>query len=109
MSGWKPCLIALGLLVSLGAPAEAQGVVPGGWSPQFGFQSFGGPAAAGYLGYGYGAAMPGYSPYGSGVMGPYLPAGRPSYNYYSPSSQSVMAIDPLIGAIRRSTGRRGSR
>jgi len=116
MFGWKTRLMALALVAwfagASSTPAEAQGVVPGGWSSAVGFQSFVGPGVAGtggYLGYGYGVTVPGYAPYGGGLVGPYGPAVRPSYNYYTPSSQTVNAVDPLIGAIRRNTGRKTSR
>jgi hypothetical protein len=112
MSGWKPCLIALALSTWLAAAAAAQGVVPGGWSPQFSYQTFAGPGAVaggGYLGYGYGIPGAGFSPYGAGNFNPYGPAMRPSNNFYTPSSRAVNAVDPLIGAIRRSTRPKGGR
>jgi hypothetical protein len=116
MSAWKPCLIALGLGAWLGTSAAAQGVVPGGWSPQFTYQSFVGPGAVGfgfggtYPGFGYGTTLPGLSPYNGVVQSPYNPALAPSfYNSYRPSSQAVNAVDPLIGAIRQSTRRKSGR
>jgi hypothetical protein len=116
MFGWKPCLIALAPLAWLGTAAEAQGIVPGGWSPQFSYQTFAAPGAVGfgviggaYPGYGYGVSLPGYSPYGVGGAGPFRTPAPPPYNYLTPSSQAVNAVDPLIGAIRRSTRRKGSR
>jgi hypothetical protein len=116
MSIGKPSLIALAVLACLGTAAQAQGVgfVPGGWSPQVGFQSFAGPGVAGFgagvgygygYGYGYGSPVAGYGVTLPGLS-PNVPgaATRPSYNYYTPSSQATVAVDPLIGAIRKSTG-----
>jgi hypothetical protein len=112
MSGWKPCLIALASSTWLGTTAPAQGVVPGGWAPQFSYQTFAAPGAVGggYLG-GYGPGIPGagFSPYGMGGYAPYGPVARPSYPYDTPSSQAVNAINPLIGTIRRSTRPKGGR
>jgi hypothetical protein len=112
MSGWKPCLIALTLSTWLGTTAAAQGVVPGGWSPEFSYQTFTAPGAVGggYLG-GSGPGIPGagFTPYGMGGYVPYSPAVRPSFNSYTPSSRAVNAIDPLINTIRRSTRPKGGR
>jgi hypothetical protein len=116
MAAWKPYLIALALGLLLGSGAEAQGVVPGGWAPQFGYQAFVGPGVAGFgvgavsPGYGYGTTFPGLSPYyPAGGLTPYYRPGIGAVNAYTPSSQTVNAIDPLIGAIRQSTRRRGAR
>jgi hypothetical protein len=117
MSGWKPCLLALGLSAGLGTAAAAQGVVPGGWAPQFSYQTFAAPGGVGggYVGYGYGMGYgnvpnaAGFAPYGYGAAGfaPYRAGSNPPIYRYTPSSQAVNAVDPLIGAIRRSTGRKG--
>jgi hypothetical protein len=121
MSAWKPCLLALGIGVCLGGAAEAQGIVPGGWAPQFGFQSFAAPGVAGfgvsgvYPGYGYGATFPGLSPYyGSGGLNPYYRPGSGmgvAGSIYSPSAQTANGLVPLAGVIRQSTStrRRGGR
>jgi hypothetical protein len=125
MSAWKPCLIALGLGLSLGSAAEvqAQGVVPGGWAPQFGFQSFAGPGVAGFgvsgvypgYGYGYGATFPGLTPYYSaGGLNPYYRPGAGAGvagSLSNPSGQTTSGMAPLVGAIRQSTAprRRGGR
>jgi len=120
MSSWKPCLVALALGAWLGAwlgaRAEAQGIVPGGWAPQFTYQSFVGPGAAGfgvsggYPSYGYGATLPGLTPYyGTGGLAPYQPGQGPPVYVYTPAAQTVNAVDPLIGAIRQTTRRKGSR
>jgi hypothetical protein len=116
MSSWKPGLVALALGALLGTPAAAQGVVPGGWAPQFMYQSFVGPGAAGfgvsgtYPGYGYGATLPGLTPYyGTGSLSPYQPGRGTPVQVYTPAAQTVNAVDPLIGTIRQTTRRKGSR
>jgi hypothetical protein len=119
MLTWKPCLIALGLGLWFGNAAGAQGFVPGGWAPQFGYQAFVGPGVAGfgvsgvYPGFGYGATLPGLTPYyGTGGLTPYYRPGMgpgPAVNLPAPSSRTVNAINPLIGAIRQTTRRKGSR
>jgi hypothetical protein len=116
MTAWKPCLVALGLGLWLGsaAKAQAQGVVPGGWAPQFGFQTFAGPGVAGfgvngvYPGYSYGATFPGLTPYyGTGALNSYYrPGAGVAGSFYTPSGQTVNAMDPLVGAIRQSTATR---
>jgi hypothetical protein len=123
MSPCKSCLIVLGLGLWLGsaAAAQAQAVVPGGWAPQFGFQTFAGPGVAGFgvsgvypgYGYGYGATFPGLTPYyGTGALNPYYRSGSGVAGGFSnPSGQTANAMVPLVGAIRQSTGtrRRGVR
>jgi hypothetical protein len=116
MSSWKPALVALALGAWLGTPAVAQGVVPGGWAPQFTYQSFSGPPAAGfgvsggYPSYGYGTTLPGITPYyGTGSLSPYQPGQGPTVYVYTPAAQTVNTVDPLIGAIRQTTRRKGSR
>jgi hypothetical protein len=116
MSSWKPCLVALALGAGLGTRAEAQGVVPGGWAPVFTYQSFAAPGAAGfgvaggYPSYGYGTTLPGLTPYyGTGGLAPYQPGQGPSVYVYTPAAQAVNTVDPLIGAIRQTTRRKGSR
>jgi hypothetical protein len=120
-SGWKPCLVAVALSAWLGTAAEAQGVVPGGWSPDFTYQTFVAPGAVGgggYVGYGYGygyggygASGAGFSPYGVGGFAPNGPGIGPSSRaiYSAPSPQVVNGVNPLIGAIRRSTRPKGGR
>src|SRR5438105_1086122 len=113
MTGWKPCLIALALWAWFGTTAaEAQGVVPGGWAPQFGSQTFVAPGAVGgggYFNYGYGVPPAGFSPSGVSGFAPYGPTSRPVNPSFAPSTQTVNAIDPLVGAIRRSSGRKRTR
>jgi hypothetical protein len=116
MTAWNRCLVALGLGLWLAnaTEAQAQGVVPGGWAPQFGFQSFAGPGVAGfgisgvYPGYSYSATFPGLTPYyGTGALSPYYrPGTGVAGSLYAPSGQTVSAVDPLIGAIRQSTATR---
>ena len=123
MSACKPCLIVLGLGLWLGSAAEAQAqaVVPGGWAPQFAFQTFAGPGVAGFgissgytgYGYGYGATFPGLTPYYStgGLTPYYRPDPGVAGSFSNPSGQTANAMAPLVGAIRQSTAtrRRGVR
>jgi hypothetical protein len=123
MSARNPYQIALGLGLWLGSAAEApaQAVVPGGWAPQFGFQSFAGPGVAGFgvsgvypgYGYGYGATFPGLTPYYStGAFSPYYrPGSGVAGSFSNPSGQTANAMVPLVGAVRQSTAtrRRGGR
>jgi hypothetical protein len=119
MSGGKPGLLAVALSAWLGtvaaSTATAQGVVPGGWASEFSYQSFGTPGAgigSGYGGFGYGNPGAGFSPYGMTTgFGPFGPGAgvRPfsPASTYTPSAQTVNAINPLIDTIRRSTRRKG--
>jgi hypothetical protein len=113
-------------------------MVPGGWAPQFGYQSFGGPGLAGGLGYGvggYGGVSPagypafgfaggGISPYGMGVspygmmgvgVSPYGTGMGPAFNggvlpgVTAPMPQTVNGTGPLINAIRQTTRRSARR
>jgi hypothetical protein len=125
MSHIKSSLAALALLGGFATAAQAQGVVPGGWAPQFGYQSFGGagfipgvtygysvptvgPGVAAFGVFPYGGFSPygqGFTPYGGGLGQPVYPAGL-----YGPtaSGYAVNALDGLAGAIRQSVrpGRR---
>jgi hypothetical protein len=116
MPSWKSFAIALIVGTWLAAAAEAQGVVPGGWAPQFTYQSVVGPGvagfgvSAGYPAYGYGTTFPGLTPYyGTGSLSPFRPVPGTSGTLSAPTPQTVNAMDPLIGAIRQSTRRKGSR
>jgi hypothetical protein len=113
MSGWKSGLLALALSTWMGTAASAQQGVPGGWAPQFSYQTFVARGAVGggvYLGYGYGIPGAGFSPYGMGGFGPTGVGVRPAPTYYNtPSSQAVNALNPLINTIRRSTRPKGGR
>jgi hypothetical protein len=114
MSGGKPGLLTLALSAWLGmaaSPTQAQGVVPGGWASEFSYQSLSMPGG-GYGGFGYGTSGARFSPYGmSAGFGPYgADVGVRPFSpaqTYSPSAQTVNAINPLIGTIRRTTRRKG--
>jgi len=115
--------LALLLIVALPTTSRAQGVIPGGWAPQFGYEAFAGPGVAGFgAGVGYTGAMFGYGYSGYGGMYPYgaalgyggypggmgvnvPPAGA---GFMPPADQAVNAMNPLIHSIRRTTkARRG--
>ncbi|HEX8201992.1 MAG TPA: hypothetical protein VF590_16070 [Isosphaeraceae bacterium] len=111
MAGVKRCLM-IGLLAWLGSSARAQGIVPGGWAPQFSYQGPSGPPS-GFVAYdpvgpgGFGPGGPsgfgrftayGYDP----SMAVHPPFGRPALAVPGPSG-TVNATGGLIGAIRRST------
>ncbi len=124
MSGLKSCLATLALLAGIGASALAQGRVQGGWTSQFGDQTFGGPAfVAGTFGYGMpgggfevnlhgvGGVIPfgvGTSPHGLGFA-PFGPdAGRPIhlgplYGGMVRVSQTASGVAPPIVVVRQST------
>ncbi|SIO08041.1 hypothetical protein SAMN05444166_2347 [Singulisphaera sp. GP187] len=131
MFGLKTSLAAFALLGAIGTSAQAQGVVPGGWSAQFGYQPIGGSSfvsgsGSGYGGYGYGAGYggAGYGGYGSYPMGgtsqagfgpaglsQAMPAAQPGFSNsqvlgLSPGMpQTSNGTDPLLGAIHRSVRR----
>ena len=132
MSGGKFGVGAFALFCAWGMAAEgrAQGIVPGGWAPQVGYQTFGttgfgggvsqgfglGASATGFGVGGYGFAAPtygvgygGFNPYSfpQPVYGPRTNRGNSGYN--SGAGQTVSGMDPLIGAIRQSTRRRKGR
>jgi hypothetical protein len=118
MSVRHSCLVAFALVGWFGPSARAQGVVPGGWAPQVGYQAFGGAGAASFGGYGPGALGWGASPFGmgSGYGGGISPFG-PASNLYSggfpgttigldiPPPTTVNAMGPLIGSVRQATRR----
>lgn len=134
MSGLKTSLAAFALLGALSASAEAQGVVPGGWSTHFGYQPLGGSSVATGSGYGTGAGAGaagfggfnsgyGYGGYGSYPMtgaqdrfGPSLTppiatVPQPGYangNFLGLSPgmpQTSINADPLMGLISKSVRR----
>jgi hypothetical protein len=92
-------------------------MVPGGWAPEFGVQSIGGPAiAAGGFGFGgYGGAVTGFgygvspygmgygayggaiAPYGSAVVAPFAPTS--AFGLVGGAPITVNALDPLANAI----------
>jgi len=130
MSRLTPVLAASALVVAVGltASVNAQGVVPGGWAPQVGYQQFSGVSAYGSGGmtavgspYGGGGFVGGFSNFGGGFA-PYVasmpvmtgsPMGLPSYGYNAGvvpvMPQTTIATDPLIGAIRQSVRRSNRR
>ena len=118
-------LLALACVSGMGSSAGAQGIVPGGWGSQFGYQSFGGPGSGGMtFGGGYNYGMPGGAggglPLGAGMPGPFgygvmanpsaLGATRMGFpgnpaTLGMPAQQTMSGMDPLMGAIRQSTRR----
>ncbi|MDR3639278.1 MAG: hypothetical protein P4L84_36090 [Isosphaeraceae bacterium] len=118
-------LVLVGLLP---LSSRAQGMVPGGWEPQFGYQVFVGPGAVGYgasagfgfgqpgaYGYGY-SGYGGISPYGAGFGYPGYYGGGAGFNpmanrvAYTPQpDQAVSAMNPLIQSIRQTTRKRKGR
>ncbi len=117
--------LAFGAILSIPAAAHAQGVVPGGWSSQFGYQAMAGPGAVGFgasAGYGYGFPGYGYGGWGYG-MNPYGTGFGMGYSQgiggmsgfsngvtYGPApAQSVNAMNPLIDSVRQVTKRRRAR
>lgn len=123
MSGGKIGVGIFVLMIGFGFPANAQGIVPGGWAPQFGYQTFGTPGLGG--GFSFGDSMPGYgagaygmagsgissTPFGYGGFipsGPGLNRGNPNvvnYGFNAASGRAVIAVDPLIDSIRQTTRR----
>jgi hypothetical protein len=126
MSGLKTSLAAFALFGALGASAQAQGVVPGGWSTQFGYQPLGsmnfvagsdfGPGSTGFGGVGFG----GYGSYpiggassgfGQSTFPPAPGVPRTGYNNgnflgLSPGMpQTSTSTDPLMGVISKSVRR----
>ena len=114
-------VLALGLVAWLRSPTVAQGVGPGGLSGWGG--GFGGAVAPGYGGYGFGPGVGfgqgfggGAVPHGVGIYpgsNPYYGGGYRSYSYpygigYPGATTPVASVQmsPLMGAIRRTTGRR---
>jgi hypothetical protein len=116
-------LVAFALMAWFGSSARAQGVVPGGWAPQVGYQVFGGAGAVAFGAYGPGALGWGASPFGAGVgygggMSPFGPAstlygpGFPQAGHLgttigvaAPPPSTVNAMAPLIGSVRQATRR----
>ena len=92
MRGLQAMAIGLVLLstLAIGANANAQGIVPGGWTSQVGYQSFQNPS------YGYGSGFGTTS--GAYGYGPNMPFG----NGYSAGGGSLRepAIRPAAGVQR---------
>jgi hypothetical protein len=128
MSGLKTSLAAFALLGVLGASAEAQGVVPGGWSAQFGYQPLGSTNFIAGSDFGPGAGSFGFGGVGFGGFGSY-PMGGAANGFGPSTSPSALAVpqtgfangnflglspgmpqtsvsaDPLMGAISKSVRR----
>ena len=116
-------VLALGFVLSLQAPVSAQGMVPGGWATQFGYQAVAGPGVAAFgasAGYSYGMPGYGYGGWGYGGMNPYgtgfgmgYPQGIGMTSGFSngvvyapPPAQATTAMNPLIDSVRQVTKRR---
>jgi len=134
MRSWRLLAIAVVCVAATAGSAKAQGVMPGGWGPQIGYQAFAGPnvaVAGGSFGFGF-PAYSGYGiMYGLGGMGSYggygypqFGAGVPGGNAFGPlnpgagtflggpgisSAASTNAMNPLIHSVRQSTRRRHRR
>jgi hypothetical protein len=123
MSGAKISVRVITLMAAMGLSANAQGVVPGGWATQFGYQAFGSPGSSGGFAFGY--SLPGYAvgayggngfgmtpanlSYGGFIpSGPMINRGTPypvNYGFNTASGQAANGFDPLINSIRQSTRR----
>jgi hypothetical protein len=116
------------MFVFLPASTHAQGVMPGGWAPQFGYQVVAGPGAVGfgggvsyvpgtsfgYVGPSYGG-YGGYNPYGMGFGGngfggyPAFSGYSPTAGFTAPAAPVASGMNPLIQSIRQSTKKRRTR
>jgi hypothetical protein len=110
------------LALALPAGARAQGIVPGGWAPTFGYQAVVGPGVAAYgasASYGYGLpgvgmgySYGGYgSPYGYGVTayphgGGFVPPFGTGMAFGPPANQTFNGMNPLINSVRQTTRKR---
>jgi hypothetical protein len=110
MSVGKISVGVTALILGIGLSANAQGIVPGGWAPQFGYQLLGTPGVSGGFAFGY--SMPGY---GAGVYGgsgfgmnstgfAAIPYGV-NYGFNTTSGRAANGVDPLINAIHQTTRR----
>ncbi len=114
ISGLKLVLAAFAIVGVCGTSSLAQGAVPGGWDPQFSFQSFGPANAAGGNTFSFGMsgapmfASPfgyGVSPFGTGGINTVANASRPNYyaNGFTPStSLTVDGTSFLANTVRKS-------
>ncbi|WP_406701016.1 hypothetical protein V5E97_19710 [Singulisphaera sp. Ch08] len=124
MIGLRTSLAAFALLGAIQSLAQAQGVVPGGWSAQFGYQPLGsssfidgsgfGTGSAGYDGAGYGSypiggtAYRGFGPLNSPPAMPGSPFGYSNSHVLGLSPgmpQTSIGTDPLLGVIQKSVRR----
>jgi hypothetical protein len=123
MSRAKLSVRVIALVAGMGLSANAQGIVPGGWATQFGYQTFGSPGVSGGFAFGY--SLPSYAAnayVGNGfgmnpanlAYGGYNPSalslnrGNPypiNYGFNTASGQAVNSVDPLINSIRQTTRR----
>jgi hypothetical protein len=135
MRSWRLLASALVCVAVTAGSAKAQGVMPGGWGPQIGYQAFAGPnvaVAGGSFGFGfpaygaYGSAygLGGMGSYGSGYGYPQFGAGAPVARSFGPfdpgagtflggpgvsSTSATNAVNPLIHSVRQATRRRHRR
>ncbi len=95
MIGRKTWIFGLAMLLGLAGSSKAQGVVPGGWSPEVGYQSFGGVTSG--TGFGWYGGYPNSGIYGSGV---YTAPVAPTYQ--APPA-TVNNLGGLAGVVGRTT------
>lgn len=124
-------LAAVVLVVAVQSGARAQGVVPGGWAPQFGVQTFSGPGYSGAAGFfsfgtnGMNGLNPGWNAglngggfaglngvenggFASGRLNPAGPALPATFEHLG-QPQVADGLSPLADVVRRSTRRRHAR
>lgn len=102
MTGSWRVVVGFVLVWSFAESTHAQGVVPGGWANEFGYQSFANPNfAAGGFGYGgYGVAS---GQYGYGAGGPYT--GSPYTGSPYPMGAGVSPYGVGVGGYPPMTSR----
>jgi hypothetical protein len=119
--------LAFGLVVVLSAPctSRGQGVFPGGWEPQFGYQVVVGPGAVGYgagatFGMGQPAVGPGFGYGGYGGFNPYgMGFGYPGAGVFNrapnqiaglpQADQAVNGLGTFAESVRHATRKRRGR